>query len=133
MEGTGNIKWPGAGHWVGVFTVRTGVPFSIFDTTASANAGSGYGIPRYIPGTPVTKLASGSAVQTAAGVNDFTVMTLPAANSTPLDPVLGISYFGPFPSNMTSRNMFRGPGAWNFDTAVTKQVTLTERLGRVPR
>jgi hypothetical protein len=119
-----------AGGWtlVGVFTVRTGVPFSIFDTTASANAGSGYGIPRYIPSTPVTQLATGSPMQSAAGVNDFTVMTLPAANSTPLDPVLGISDFGPFPSNMTSRNMFRGPGAWNFDTAVTKQFTLTERL-----
>jgi hypothetical protein len=55
-------------------------------------------------------------------------MTLPAGNSTPLHPVLGISDFGPFPSNMTSRNMFRGPGAWNFDTAVTKQFTLKERL-----
>src|SRR6266481_3286552 len=30
--------------------------------------------------------------------------------------------------HMTSRNMFCGPGAWNFDTAVTKQFTLTERL-----
>jgi hypothetical protein len=28
----------------------------------------------------------------------------------------------------TSRNKFRGPGAWNFDTALTKQFNLTERL-----
>jgi hypothetical protein len=61
-------------------------------------------------------------------VNNFNVLTLPAANETPFDPVLGISDFGPCPANMTGRNAFRGPGAWNFDVAVTKQFTLTERF-----
>src|SRR5262244_1392232 len=32
---------------VPVFTARSGTPFSIFDTTFSENAGSGFGIPRY--------------------------------------------------------------------------------------
>jgi hypothetical protein len=53
---------------------------------------------------------------------------LPAANETPFNPVLGISDFGPFPANMTGRNMFRGPGAWNLDAAVTKSFALTERF-----
>ena len=29
---------------------------------------------------------------------------------------------------LTGRNAFRGPGAWNFDAAVTKQFSLTERF-----
>src|SRR5207245_10800221 len=38
----------------GIFTARQGTPFSIFDTTNSQNAGSGYGIPRYIPMSAIT-------------------------------------------------------------------------------
>jgi hypothetical protein len=53
---------------------------------------------------------------------------LPAANETPFNPVLGISDFGPYPANMTSRNKFRGPGAWNLDAAVVKSFALTERF-----
>jgi hypothetical protein len=30
---------------------------------------------------------------------------------------------------MTARNAFRGPGAWNLDTAVGKKFKLTERFG----
>jgi hypothetical protein len=30
---------------------------------------------------------------------------------------------------MTTRNGFRGPGAWDFDLAVSKAFKLTERLG----
>jgi outer membrane receptor protein involved in Fe transport len=128
-----------AGGWtlVGVFTARTGVPFSVFDTTNSVNAGSGYGIPRYVPSTiiPNSLVNVSRAVQPLPNVNNFNVLTLPAANSAAFDPALasaafpnGISDFGPFPGNMTGRNAFRGPGAWNFDAAVTKDFSLTERL-----
>ena len=30
---------------------------------------------------------------------------------------------------MTGRNAFRGPGAWNLDTAVSKKFRVTERVG----
>ena len=130
-----------AGGWtlVGVFTARTGVPFSVFDTTNSVNAASGYGIPRYVPSSiiPQSVANTSRAVQQSPNVNSFTVLTLPTANSAAFFPGLasaaagfpnGISDFGPFPANMTGRNAFRGPGAWNFDAAVTKDFTLTERL-----
>jgi len=42
---------------------------------------------------------------------------------------LGISDFGPFPADMTRRNAFRGPGAWNTDVAVQKNFKFTERVG----
>ena len=107
-----------------VITARKGVPFSIFDTTNSLNAGSGYGIPRYAPASAITSHKTGSA--TAVGPNNFTLLSLPAG--VPFaDPVLGISDFGPYPSNMTGRNVFVGPGAWNADMAISKTFPVTER------
>jgi hypothetical protein len=115
-----------AGGWVvsPIFTARTGVPFSIADSSFSLNAGTGTGIPRYAPSSPISTFRVGSGV--GAGQNDFTLLTLPDANSF-VGP-LGVSDFGPYPSDMTTRNAFRGPGAWNFDLAVSKNFKLTERL-----
>jgi len=57
-------------------------------------------------------------------------LTVPVpASFAPLDPALGISDYGPFPSNMTHRNAFRGPGAWNLDSALSKKFRVTERVG----
>jgi hypothetical protein len=116
-----------AGGWTvsPIFTARTGTPFSVMDSFNSLNAGSGTGIPRYTPTTPISSFSVGSGV--AEGPNDFNLLTLPIANSFTGD--LGVSDFGPYPSNMTRRNAFRGPGAWDFDMAVSKNFKLTERLG----
>jgi hypothetical protein len=116
------------GGWtlVGFFTARTGAPFTVFDTTNSLNASAGNGIPRVVPSTPITSFSAHSPQN--VGPNQYTILTLPTANSAPFDPTLGISDFGPFPGNMTGRNMFRGPGAWNFDAAIGKTFALTERL-----
>jgi hypothetical protein len=69
-------------------------------------------------------------VNTGAGVNigpnNFDLLTLPQANN--FVGLLGISDFGPYPANMTGRNEFRGPGAWNFDMSVLKNFRLTERF-----
>jgi hypothetical protein len=119
----------------GIFTARTGVPFSIFDSTNSLNAGDAYGIPRYVPTSPITSASTGAAISGAPGTNNFTVLTLPAANTTGCNPALaspsfpgGICDFGPFFPGMTGRNVFRGPGAWNFDLAASKSFSLTERV-----
>ncbi|MCU1242479.1 MAG: Oar protein [Candidatus Acidoferrum typicum] len=123
------------GGWtlVGIFIARTGTPFSVFDTTSSLNAGAGNGIPRLVPSTPITSLNAHTPQN--VGPNQFTILTLPTANSAGFDPFLkspnfptGISDFGPFPGNMTGRNMFRGLGAWNLDAAITKSFQLTERF-----
>ncbi len=112
--------------WVGIFTAHTGTPYSVFDTTNSLNAGSAYGIPRYVPGTAISSYKPGTATQ--IGRNDYQILSLPAANETPFDTLLGISDFGPYPSNMTGRNAFLGPGAWNLDIAMTKSFAVTERV-----
>jgi hypothetical protein len=67
---------------------------------------------------------------TAIGPNQFQINSIPGADDlAPFQSHTGISDFGPFPGNMTSRNAFVGPGAWNIDAAVAKNFRLTERVG----
>ncbi|MGA2719355.1 MAG: carboxypeptidase regulatory-like domain-containing protein [Candidatus Acidiferrales bacterium] len=110
----------------GIFTARSGVPFTISDSTNSLNAGTGpYGIPRYTPATAPATMTTGAATS-VIGPNDFGILTLPKANS--FTGLLGVSDFGPFPAAMTERNAFRGPGAWNFDLSLGKTFAVTERF-----
>jgi hypothetical protein len=115
------------GGWslVGVFTARTGVPFSVYDLSNEFNF---YTLPRLTPATgPTFRVSKNPA---AVGPNTFALLTVPIpASPAPLNSALGISDFGPFPAGMTARNAFRGPGAWNLDTAVNKEFKLTERFG----
>jgi hypothetical protein len=126
-QGNGNqLQRELFGGWSlsGIFTARTGAPFSVFDETTVA---VGYTIPRLIPATkPQFKVGSPKA----AGPNDFNALTIPVpAFDHSLNPTLGISDLGPFPSTMTHRNSFRGPGAWNSDAALQKDFPITERVG----
>jgi hypothetical protein len=117
-----------AGGWTvsGIITARTGTPFSIFDYS---NVENFYTVPRLTPATPITQYKVASSPQ-AVGPNNFNGLTLPLpASFASLNPDLGISDLGPFPGNMTRRNAFRGPGAWNTDIAVSKQFAITERFG----
>lgn len=115
------------GGWTlsGIFTAHTGVPFSVVDFSNVYNQNQ---IPRLTPSSPITHYHVGSP--RAAGVNTFSALTIPMpASFAPLDPNLGISDFGPYPANMTHRNAFRGPGAWNLDMALSKRFALTDRVG----
>jgi hypothetical protein len=115
------------GGWslVGIFTARTGVPFNIYDYD---NIEIGYTVPRLTPATePSFHVSSNPA---AIGANQFALLNVPVpASFDPLNTTTGISDLGPFPAGMTARNSFRGPGAWNLDTAVGKKFRLTERMG----
>ena len=42
--------------------------------------------------------------------------------------VLGFADYAPFPSTMSDRGQFRGPGFWNLDAGVYKNFRLTERF-----
>jgi hypothetical protein len=116
------------GGWTisGIFTARTGTPFSVFD---ESNVETFYTIPRLTPATPITRHKVASSPQ-AVGPNNFVGLNLPLpASFASLNPQLGISDFGPFPGNMTRRNSFEGPGAWSTNVAVSKNFAITERFG----
>jgi Carboxypeptidase regulatory-like domain len=124
----------------GIYTVRTGTPFSYFDSTNDSQAGQGYNIPRYVPTSPVPQhtftTTNGASGQ---GINAYVIANLPAATSFG-NPALtipgfpnGISDWGPYPAAMTARNSFRGPGAWSFDAAVSKTIPIHEQINLVFR
>jgi len=117
-----------------MFTARAGVPFSVIDSTNCLNCGDGGNV-RYTPTAPITDY-SATGITGVLGPNDFSVLTLPAANSF-ADPTTGFSDFGTctggvapctYPAAMTHRNAFRGPGAWNFDMAAGKTFRVTEKV-----
>jgi len=110
---------------VPIFTARTGVPFTVSDSTNSLNGGLG-GLPRYTPTGAIPSFSTGSGIN--QGGNSYTLLTLPVANSFGNAALGGIADFGPFPTDMTARNGFRGPGGWNLDLALSKSFPLTERL-----
>ena len=117
------------GGWAisGIFNVRSGTPFSIFDYTDDLNF---YTVPRFTPSTPITQYQTSTPQLVAGSPNLFNVLNVPVPAVTgPLNPTLGLSDFGPYPADMTHRNAFRGPGAWNFDAAVQKTFKVTERVG----
>ena len=124
------------GGWqiAGIYTVRTGTPFTYFDST---NNYSGYNIARYTPSSGVVPQHTFKGIpsgQTGGGANTYTIGTLPAAYSF-ANPALavpgydtGISDWGPYPATMTARNAFRGPGAWNVDAVVSKTFPIHESI-----
>jgi outer membrane receptor protein involved in Fe transport len=128
FKGRGGLVGEIAGGWTasGIFSARSGTPFSAFDYTYNVN---GYtGVSRIVPSTPITRHKAGHPQQT--GANAFQILTIPGANDlAPFNPTLGVSDFGPFPSNMMGRNSLRGPGAWNTDMAVSKRFKIDERVG----
>jgi hypothetical protein len=118
-----------AGGWTlsGVYTVRTGTPFSIFDYTGDMNF---YTVPRLTPATPITDYHTSSGQLVPGAPNLYNVLNVPVPAMTgPLNATLGISDFGPYPANMTHRNAFRGPGAWTTDVGLGKKFKFTERVG----
>ena len=102
------------------FSARTGAPFSLWDCT---NAGYVF-CPRAMYDTPF----HAAYTSTPAGPNEFNYLNVGTPDSTYVNPKVGVADFGPFPSTMTGRNVFVGPGNWNVDLAVHKNFRLTERF-----
>lgn len=121
----------GGYHLSGIFTARTGTPFTFSDSTNSLNAGYGQGIPRYAPANGSAPMKNASSVKSASyggTPNDFVLASLPAALNYSNPAYGNISDFGPYPTNMTGRNYFNGPGAWNLNAALSKTFPIREGI-----
>jgi outer membrane receptor protein involved in Fe transport len=105
----------------GIVSLVSGSPFTIYDCTNSNQTCA-----RLLPSGPVN--ISGNPPDTG-DANSFTYANL--SNQTlrvPGNPLIGNYNFGPFPANMTARNAFRGPGAWNVDFGLHKLIQFNERF-----
>lgn len=110
----------------GIYTVRTGTPFSLYDST---NNNSGYQVPRYNTAEPLphTHLTSAPG-QNGGGANTFILASLPVNVPFGNAALGGISDLGPYPATMTARNKFYGPGAYNLDVSFSKSFPIYERV-----
>ena len=109
------------GGWqlTGIFNARTGTPFTIFDTENALGS-----VPRLVPNGPVSvHVASDPTRRDFFSYINLTGQPVGAF----INPICGCSDFGPYPANMTKRNQFRGPGLWNIDAGLYKNVKLSER------
>ena len=106
----------------GIFTARTGSPFTVFDCTNAFFEVC----PRLVPAGGLSFRTPKSPTPT----NDPNVFKLVDLSNQLVgnfvDPVTGTGEFGPFPANMTKRNAFRGPGLWNVDSALYKNIRIKE-------
>ena len=112
------------GGWAitGILNIRSGEPFTIYDCSNAAFEVC----PRLVPTSALpSKVASNPAG--TGQPNEFRLIDL--KTQTPgnfNNPITGTSEFGPFPANMTRRNAFRGPGFWNMDFGLFKNIHITE-------
>lgn len=109
-----------------LLTARTGAPFTIWDCTNYSGASYNQ-CPRIAPNTPYQRGISTTYLGSGDTYSLYNLTTL-NLNESVTNPVLGVSDFGPWASNMTGRDDFRGPGAWNMDLGIYKMFFLTERF-----
>jgi outer membrane receptor protein involved in Fe transport len=104
-----------------LLTARTGAPFSIYDCTNTVTQ-----CMRMIQVSAMP--TKGPRNPTATGdPNSYQYLDLSgqaSAVGSYVNAKTGTSDFGPFPSNMTKRNAFRRPGAWNADAVFAKRFTI---------
>jgi hypothetical protein len=124
-----NLKGEALGGWgiSGIYQIHSGTPFSYFDETNNA---TGYNVARYTTLQPIVQRKFNAIPRgaTGGGSNLYTIGNLPAADSWSNANLGGISDWGPWPTYMTARNSFRGPGFWNFDAALSKTFPIHENL-----
>lgn len=102
-------------NWI--LTARSGYPFSLWDCT------NGLGLcMRALDPSGINKNATRGPA--TANPNEFTLLDLTpiaSAAGTYVNPITHNSDFGPYPSTMTKRDAFRGPGYWNVDLGLSKR------------
>jgi hypothetical protein len=107
-----------------IFTAESGKPFTIFDCTNSLSV-----CPRLLLAGPIESRGSKNPPQSSEEPNLFRYIDLSnqaeAAGSF-INPITKTSDLGPYPSNMTGRNAFRGPGHWNLDASLAKMVRIND-------
>ena len=114
------------GGWAltGILNIRSGEPFTIYDCSNAAFEVC----PRLVPTSALPSRVASNPAGTGQP-NEFRLIDL--STQTPgnfINPIVGTSEFGPFPANMTRRGAFRGPGFWNMDFGLFKNIHIRENM-----
>jgi hypothetical protein len=108
---------------------RTGTPFSIYDCTNSY-----YMCNRMLIVDPAGTALKGSDnpaaipdVPNSFAYIDISAQSAGTGDNAYYNPYTFTADFGPYPANMSRRNVFRGPGYYNFDLGIYKNFSMKER------
>ena len=106
-----------------IITIRGGFPFTQFDCTNAFTT-----CMRAVQTSTHAKTGSAKPDPNGAA-NTFDYFNFSSGfDSSYINPIAGISDFGPFPKNMLTRGYFYGPGAYTIDLGVYKTTKINERL-----
>jgi hypothetical protein len=100
-----------------IFTARSGYPFTVYDCTNQNIV-----CMRAVDPGNINKNATGGPA--TGNPNEFNLLDLtPLLGSAGsyVNPKTGDTDYGPYPSNMSARDAFRGPGKWNVDFGLNKR------------
>lgn len=113
----------------GIFKIQSGTPFTVYDCINGITICT-----RVLLTNGFSNFKTGTGVENKTAANSFNVLNLTGLSSVDLSATCANACEnGPFPSNMSSRNAFRGPGSWNLDLALSKTFAFTERYKLVLR
>ena len=114
------------GGWTmnGIFVARTGTPFSVYDCTNAITV-----CMRARLTGAVDFDGSGTLTADPTIANRFQYIDLSGllSGAGTFTDISGGTEVGPYPSDMSARNAFRGPGSWNFDVGIHKNFHLSEK------
>ncbi|MBI1760105.1 MAG: carboxypeptidase regulatory-like domain-containing protein [Acidobacteria bacterium] len=105
----------------GILTAQTGSPFTTFDCSNGITV-----CLRLVPTGTLQTTGSGNPKDTG-DPNRFNFISLSNQKPSDFTDKSGGVEVGPYPTTMTARNLFRGPGQWNLDLGIYKKFFLTER------
>jgi hypothetical protein len=108
-----------------IFNAHTGQPFSVFDS--SANSPLGLNTVRASFNGPVPTTSNGLVYAGTQGNADF-YSYLTFSPGQIAHPNFAFTPGWTWPSNMSGRDAFRGPGWWDLDMGVSKNTKITERF-----
>jgi hypothetical protein len=103
-----------------IITMRTGQPFEIIDSTNGYYASARMSI---VNPSALSLRSDSNPVQVSDTPNSFKLIDFSSQASgagTAINQYSGTSDFGPYPDNMSRRNLFRRPGFYNIDLGVYK-------------
>ena len=98
--------------------IKSAPPFTIFDVT-NCNITTCW---RMLNGGTIA--FNGTSIQNGPNLFNFISLSNVPVNS---GDILGNNEVGPYPSNMSKRNPFRGKGFWNADVSAYKSISVSER------
>ncbi len=107
-----------------VFTARSGMPFSVFDSTYKLGSRT-TARASFVQGVP----SSGGPLVGSGTPDSYNYLTFsPSQILEPINAACDCNNVAPFPASMSGRDAFRAPGFWNFDLGVNKDIRISERV-----